>query len=66
MTKTVVSHGVLVREPPLLEDEEREDDRRGPRGPNQPRNATVGVRAPVPSIETPTGTMRTTVRLRTA
>ena len=37
-----------------------------PRGPNQPRNATVGRRAPVPSGASATGSIRTTVRLRTS
>ena len=37
-----------------------------PRGPNQPRNATVGRRAPVPIIAIPTGTIRISVRLSTA
>ena len=37
-----------------------------PRGPNQPRNATVGRRAPVPSSASATGSIRTTVRLSTA
>ena len=37
-----------------------------PRGPNHPRNATVGRRALVPSIAIATGTIRTSVRLRTA
>ncbi len=37
-----------------------------PRGPNQPRKATVGRRAPVPSIAIATGSIRTRVRLSTA
>ena len=37
-----------------------------PRGPNQPRNDTVGRRAPVPIIAIPTGTIRISVRLSTA
>ena len=40
-------------------------DRR-PRGPNQPRNAIVGRRAPEPSIASATGSMRTRVRLAMA
>jgi hypothetical protein len=37
-----------------------------PRGPNQPRKATVCRRACVPVIATATGSMRTIVRLRRA
>jgi hypothetical protein len=37
-----------------------------PRGPNQPRKPTVGIRAPVPIIAIATGSMRTSVRLSTA
>src|SRR4029077_18645638 len=37
-----------------------------PRGPNQPRNSTVGVAAWEPSMESATGTIRTSVRLSTA
>ena len=38
----------------------------GPRGPNQPRNPSVGRRAWVPHIAIATGIMRTSVRLSTA
>ena len=37
-----------------------------PRGPNQPRKPTVGGRARDPNIAIATGSIRTTVRLRTA
>jgi hypothetical protein len=37
-----------------------------PRGPNQPRKASVGGLALVPAMATATGAMRTSVRLRTA
>ena len=37
-----------------------------PRGPNQPMNATVGSRSPVPSRDTATGSRRSTVRASTA
>src|SRR5689334_12711949 len=37
-----------------------------PRGPNQPRNATVRQLADVPSIAIATGSIRTMVRLSTA
>ena len=37
-----------------------------PRGPNQPMNATVGAANREPIRDTATGTIRMTVRLRTA
>ena len=37
-----------------------------PLGPNQPMNSTLDGRSPVPISDTATGTIRTTVRLKTA
>ena len=58
--------GALVREGCLVDEDDGEDDRREARGPNQPTAASVGRRAPVPSRDTATGSIRTAVRLSTA